>query len=129
MHKPFLKAIALTAILSVGALAAAPRAEAHDNDLPAAIAGIALGAIIASQASRHRRHYEYYDRDPYAYDPPPYYHQERRRPRKYAKPAKRHRKQHSTPSYYPSKRQHYNGGRRVAPLPDIPDPDQEGRDP
>lgn len=130
MHKPFLKAIALTGIISIGALAAAPRAEAHDNDFPAAIAGIALGAIIASQASRHRRHYDYYEPAPYAYyAPPPYYYQERKRHRKYAKPVKRHRKKHSTPSYYPSKRHHYNGGRRVAPLPDLPDYDREGRDP
>ena len=129
MHKPFLKAIALTCIISIGALVAAPRAEAHDNDLPAAIAGIAIGAIIASQVSRHRRHYEYYDHDPYAYyAPPPYYYEKPKRHRRYAKPVKRHRKQHSYPSYYPPAHHQYKG-RRVSPAPYIPDYDTEGRDP
>jgi len=79
---PF-KGIAMAAALSVGALAISNPAEARSN-VPAIIAGVAAGAIIAGAVTRHNRPYYnhhrpyyghhssyYYAPAPHYYAPPP----------------------------------------------------------
>lgn len=66
-----LKGVAVAAAVSLGAFALAPQAQARNDDLPALIAGLAIGAIIAHQATkRHRHHYDQYTNYPYSYVSP-----------------------------------------------------------
>lgn len=75
MWKLPLKTIAVVSALSVGAIALAdtadarPRHRGHGGAVAAAIAGLAVGAIIAGTASR--RHDYYYDDRRYYRAPPP----------------------------------------------------------
>lgn len=78
MWKFPIKAIAVVSALSVGAIALAdtadarPRHRGHGGAVAAAIAGLAVGAIIAGTASR-RNDYYYDDRRHYRAPPPPRY--------------------------------------------------------
>lgn len=80
MWKLPLKTIAVVSALSVGAIALAdtadarPRHRGHGGAVAAAIAGIAIGAIIAETTSRRNSRYyddRYYDDRRYYAPPPP----------------------------------------------------------
>ena len=104
MKAIYSKAIAAAVGLALGVATVTPKAEAHHDDWPAIIAGLAIGAIIAKQASRHhkRRHYGYYDQDSYHYAPPPRrYYKKHKRHKRHAKPVRRRYQQHHYPGYYP----------------------------
>ncbi len=107
MQKSLLKGVAIAAAVSIGALAAAPQAHARNDHVPAIIAGIALGAIIASQSGRHHRRHDYYERDRYA--PDPYYYDRRHRYRGHVRRAPDYYRRDRYRDYYPPTR-HYNQG-------------------
>lgn len=123
----------------------------------AGIAIGAVIASQAAKRHRHDRYYEhryyepryyqprYYRPTPHAYAPraygrPPSNYRDhgrhkshakpvKRQPKSHAKPVKRQHKRYAKPSYYPPARHPYNGGRRVPPLRDIPDPERDNRTP
>lgn len=102
MKASIVKGIAIAAAVSLGALAfTGPVKAGHRNDVPAIIAGIAIGAIIASQAAKRHR-YERHDPYAYTYAPgryDPYYYEEPPRYRKHRKHRKHYRKRHDYSGY------------------------------